>query len=215
MCLSALFSNTFFIFIEHSKPRMRKLQIDPSLATYSDEDLIGLMHSENDGRYAGELFKRYTHLVYGVCVKYLKDQVRSKDVVMDIFEIFLKKPPTTDILSFKKWLFTITKNQCLTVIRNTKRANRIEVQTEDVEKKSEIFMENEDVGSLNSRAADEAALDKALKQLKVPQFQCIRLFYLEGKSYKEIEQSTDFNLKQIKSYLQNGKRKLKLLLERQ
>jgi len=194
---------------------MRKLQIDQKLDAYSDEDLIALMHSEKSDKYAGELFKRYTHLVYGICVKYLKDKVRSKDVVMDIFEIFLKKPPSQDIISFKKWLFTVTKNQCLTFLRNSKRANRVEVKVDDFEKKSETFMENEDVWSLNSKTEDEIRLESALKELKAPQLQCIRLFYMEGKSYKEIEKQTDFNLSQIKSYLQNGKRKLKLLLERQ
>ncbi len=194
---------------------LRKLQITKSIDTYSDEELIILMHSESGNQYAGELFKRYTHLVFGICMKYLKNKAVSKDVMMDIFEIFLKKPPTEDILSFKKWLFTITKHQCLTYLRNTKRSDGQQEKWKIFEKKSEIFMENEDVWSLNSRTHDQAKVRNALNQLKDPQIQCIRLFYIEGKSYKEIEQQTDFDLNQIKSFLQNGKRKLKLLLERQ
>lgn len=193
---------------------IKKRPSTQSLHTYSDEDLILLIHAEPDKQYAGELFKRYSHLVFGVCMKYLKDKVNSKDVLMNVFEIFLKKPPSSNILSFKKWLFTVTKHECLTFLRNQKRADKIEVKMEDFEKKSDFFMEIEDPGSLNSETQDEIQLQNALKQLKAPQLQCIRLFYLEGKSYKEIEAKTEFSLNQIKSYLQNGKRKLKILLER-
>lgn len=193
---------------------LRKLQTAKPIESYSDEDLIVKMHSDADNRYAGELFKRYTHLVFGVCMKYLRNKTTSKDVLMDVFEIFLKKPPAEDILSFKKWLLTITKNECLTYLRNNKRSAGYYNEWKDFEKKSEIFMENEDVWSLNSRTHDETRLLDALKKLKDPQIQCIRLFYVEGKSYKEIEEQTDFNLNQIKSFLQNGKRKLKLLLEK-
>jgi len=194
---------------------LRKLQITKSIDAYSDEELISQMHSKSGNQYAGELFKRYTHLVFGVCMKYLKNKAVSKDVMMDIFEILLKKPPVEDILSFKKWLLTITKHQCLTYLRNTKRSDSQKEKWEIFEKKSEIFMENEDVWSLNSRTLDQTRVLNALKQLKEPQIQCIRLFYIEGKSYKEIEEQTDFDLNQIKSFLQNGKRKLKLLFERQ
>jgi len=194
---------------------IKKLQSTQSIHTYSDEELIVQMHTASDNKYAGELFKRYSHLVFGICNKYLKNKTDSKDVLMNIFEIFLKKPPSSDILSFKKWLFTVTKHECLTFLRNQKRAGRIEVKMEDFEKKSEFFMENEDPGSLNSETEDEIRLQAALKQLKAPQLKCIQLFYMEGKSYKEIEAQTDFDLNQIKSYLQNGKRKLKLLFERQ
>lgn len=192
---------------------MSKSPKDNNIASYTDEELLVQLHSGQDSKYAGELYKRYTHLVFGICMKYLKNKANSKDVLMNIFEIFLKKPPAEDIISFKKWLFTVTKHECLTFIRNDKRSSNHYNQWKESEKKAEIFMENEDVWSLNSKTRDEIRLQKALEKLKEPQEICIRLFYIEGKSYKEIEAKTDFALNQIKSYLQNGKRKLKLLLE--
>lgn len=193
---------------------MRKLLADSRLETFSDEDLLAQIHSGNDNKFAGELFKRYAHLVYGICMKYLKNKANSKDVMMDVFEKLLKNPPTGDVLSFKKWLFTVTKHECLTFLRNTKRTDGQEEQWKEFEKKTENFMENEDVWSLNNKTGEVTKVQDALNQLKEPQRICIQLFYVQGKSYKEIEEKTDFDLNQIKSHLQNGKRKLKLLVER-
>ena len=191
----------------------RKLLTSNSMETYSDEELLTQVYSADGSKYAGELYKRYTHLVYGVCMKYLKDKTASKDVLMDIFEKFLKNPPVKDVLSFKHWLLTVTKHECLTFLRNSKRSADQKEKWEEYEKKSENFMENEDVWSLNNRTRDVSYVQAALKQLKEPQRICIQLFYVEGKSYKEIEEKTDFDLNQIKSHLQNGKRKFKLLVE--
>ena len=193
---------------------MRKLLANSTLEAYSDEELLARIYTEDDSKYAGELYKRYAHLVYGVCMKYLKDKSNSKDVLMDIFEKFLKTPPVKDVLSFKHWLFTVTKHECLTFLRNSKRSASQQEKWENFEKSTENFMENEDVWSLNNRTRDVNYIQDALKQLKAPQRVCIQLFYVEGKSYKEIEEKTDFNLNQIKSHLQNGKRKFKLLVER-
>ena len=192
---------------------MRKLLSDNHIDTYSDEDLLVQIRSDDGHKFVGELYKRYAHLVYGICMKYLKNSANSQDIMMDIFEKFLKKPPSGDVISFKKWLFTVTRNECLTFHRNNKRSESQEEQWKNFEKKPEYFMENEDVGSLNSKAKVMNVQD-ALLQLKEPQRICIQLFYIEGSSYKEIEEKTTFDLKQIKSYLQNGKRKLKLLIEK-
>jgi len=43
---------------------------------------------------------------------------------------------------------------------------------------------------------------------------CVILFYLEKRSYQEIATSTQFTQMQVKSHIQNGKRNLKLLMEK-
>lgn len=192
---------------------MRKLLADSQLMTDSDEELLVLIQSSKDPGPAGELYKRYAHLVYGICMKYLKNSEISKDVMMDIFEKFLKKPPVEDILSFKKWLYTVSKHHCLTYLRNTKRAENHEEEWKSFENNEDDFMEYGEERSHDSRENDIAQVREALKKLKEPQRICLQLFYMEGKSYKEIEDKTEYDLNQIKSYLQNGKRKLKILVE--
>ncbi len=184
-----------------------------NITSCTDEELLKLIHSEPGNNYAGELYKRYAHLVFSICFKYLKNKSDSNDVMMNVFERFLKKPPSGDIFSFKKWLLTVSKNESLTFLRNSKRASTHLEEWKKNEKKSGIFVENEDVWSLNNKANDENHLRKAMEVLKAPQRMCLELFYIKGRSYKEIEAQTDFTLKEVKSHLQNGKRKLRLLLE--
>jgi RNA polymerase sigma factor (sigma-70 family) len=169
---------------------MRKLLSDKHIDTYSDEDLLVQIRSDDGHKFVGELYKRYAHLVYGICMKYLKNSANSQDIMMDIFEKFLKKPPSGDVISFKKWLFTVTRNECLTFLRNSKRYETQEEEWKDFEKRADNFMENEDVGSLNSKAEDATKVQDVLLQLKEPQRICIQLFYIEGRSYKEIEEKT-------------------------
>lgn len=192
---------------------LRKLDKTQSVDSLTDEDILKLMRSEEDNFYAGVLFKRYAVLVFGVIKKYIKDKVLAKDMVMDVFERFLKNPPPQDLISFKNWLLIVARNECLKYLRDKERNDKKFEDFKNFEKKSENFMEFDPVWDHNSREESESRVEIALKQLKPPQQTCLRLFFMEGKSYKEIETMTDFDLNQIKSYLQNGKRKLKMLLE--
>ncbi len=193
---------------------MRKLPNSGQFQELSDKELLSKMLEGKDNRFAGELFKRYAHLVYGVCAKYIKNSADCKDMTMVIFEKMLSKPPVKDLLSFRSWLFTVSKNESLTYLRNRSRTHAQHEKWEEFEKSSEIFMENEGVWSLNSRASTETDVLAVLKQLKPDQRKCVELFFVHEKSYKEIAQQTGLSLGQIKSHLQNGKRKLRVLLER-
>jgi RNA polymerase sigma-70 factor (ECF subfamily) len=55
-------------------------------------------------------------------------------------------------------------------------------------------------------------LEEALKQLGAEQRHCIELFYLGQKSYQQIMTETGLSFKQVKSFIQNGKRNLKIAL---
>ena len=61
---------------------------------------------------------------------------------------------------------------------------------------------------------DVEALKKCIEQLKNEQRECVKLFYLEERCYKEVSEITGLELNKIKSYLQNGRRNLKICLER-
>ena len=60
-----------------------------NISKHSDNELIAEYKSKGDNAVVGELFKRYSHLVYGVCLKYLKNEDESKDAVLEIFEQLL------------------------------------------------------------------------------------------------------------------------------
>ncbi|MEO1383805.1 MAG: sigma-70 family RNA polymerase sigma factor [Bacteroidota bacterium] len=56
-------------------------------------------------------------------------------------------------------------------------------------------------------------MEQALTKLKLEQRVCVELFFLQKKSYQEVASETGYTLKQVKSYIQNGKRNLKIRME--
>jgi len=178
---------------------------------YSDETLISRYKLDNNAEWIGVLFERYTHLVFGVCMKYLRNEDESKDGVMDIFERLLSDLKEHEISNFKSWLFTYTRNHCLMKIRKKSldtvpAENYLNILNDD------IFKE---VKEKEKTENNIEKLENAINKLPDEQQMCIKLFYLEDKSYKEICDITGFNDKNVKSYIQNGKRRLKITLNDQ
>ena len=177
----------------------------------SDEELVRMYKDTDDNNCVGHLYKRYTHLVFGVCMKYLKDEDESKDAVMQIFEKLLIELKRHEIGFFKGWLHSVTKFHCLMLLRAGKK---------EIHGLDPAIMEIQ--GSMHpSSAPEEEVLEKerklqlleeAIAELDEAQQRCIRLFYLEEKSYQEVAEISGYNMNQVKSYIQNGKRNLKILM---
>jgi len=178
----------------------------------SDEDLVREFSSTGDLDILGDLFSRYIHLVYGVCLKYLKNREESKDAVMQIFEKLISEIPRHTINTFRSWLHVVTKNYCLMQIRSQKSDNEkliewLNAPGNFMESLHEPHPIDED-GSDNNEA-----LDDCIERLKDAQKECIKLFYFNNKSYSEISVKLGIDEKKVKSYLQNAKRNLKICLE--
>lgn len=177
----------------------------------SDSELIERYRYSYDNAYLGELFQRYSHLLYGVCLKYMKDEEKAKDVVMEVFEKILTDLKRHQVENFRTWVYSVAKNQCLMKLRKEKR---VQVRHEEYVHVTAQIMELDLPEHLNGETQEETdrKLMAAVDNLKEEQQQCIRLFYFEKKSYEEIEAQTGFTYKQVKSFLQNGKRNLKIQL---
>ena len=178
----------------------------------SDEDLLQKFSSTADLEALGELYSGYMHLVYGVCLKYLKNRDESMDAVIQIFEKLIIEIPKQRIDNFRSWLYVVTKNYCLMQLRSQK------TQKERISEwmmNSIVFMEND--SDLHPIDEEEPVLDKALlnciEKLKGEQKECIQQFYYENRCYNEIALNLGLEEKKVKSYLQNAKRNLKLCLE--
>ena len=163
------------------------------------------------------LYERYVHLVYGICRKYIDDADTCRDISMQVFQTLSDLPAEQHIQSFPSWLFTTARNRCISYLRRP--ANRVVLEPEEkyFEKSADGFMENEGLTRLLNKEHPHLLdlIPDALEQLEADQRQCLRLFFYEDLSYKDISQRTGFTLKQVKSYLQNGKRNLGILLKRQ
>ena len=178
----------------------------------SDEELLKEFIRSGDLEVLGGLYSDYMHLVYGVCLKYLKNRDESKDAVMQIFEKLIIEIPKHPIENFKSWLYVVTKNYCLMQIRSEKS---LEEKSRQWMNESVVFMENTSV--LHPIDEDEQNIDKELEKciekLKGEQKECILLFYYENRCYNEIALNLNLDEKQVKSNLQNAKRNLKICLE--
>ena len=180
----------------------------------SDAELILEFKAGGDLEVLGELYSRYMHLVYGVCLKYLKVREESQDAVMQIFEKLIIEIPKHNIENFRGWLHVVTKNYCLMQLRSDKsQSERISEWINE----HDVFMETvTDLHPLdedNDSKVMNRALEDCIERLKEEQKKCIRQFYFENKCYNEISENMDLDVKKVKSYLQNGKRNLKLCLE--
>lgn len=170
----------------------------------TDQELINKYKKTSDLDYIAELYNRYLHLIFSVSLKYLKVKEDAEDLSVKIFEVLKEKLPEQEVGNFGGWLHTVTKNQCLMHLRSVSR----EQQKED---EYANFMENEIAEHHNNEIdieMDLSKLEKCIKSLVKEQKRCIELFYKQEKCYKEVANLTGYELKKVKSYLQNGKRKL-------
>jgi len=178
----------------------------------SDGELLKRFRDEGDVAVLGLLYERYMHLVYGVCLKYLGEREAAKDEVMNIFEKLVTTGPGEEILNFRTWLYVVTKNHCLMLLRSRKSESvRMETMLSDptffMEKEAELHpMENDE-------GIDMKRLEECIGRLKEEQRSCIQLFYYEGCGYREIAEKLGLDEGKVKSYIQNGKRNLRICLE--
>ena len=185
----------------------------PKKVKRDDEELLDLYRQTEDIAYLGELYERYIHLIFGVCMKYLKEEEESKDMSMQIFEKLAVAVKVNEIRNFKSWLHVLTRNECLMLLRS--RRYKVSKSSTDLNEETHMEMafvlHHEEEEELENNLQE---LEMAIEGLPPEQKICIRMFYIEQKCYKEIAELTDYDLKKVKSYIQNGKRNLKLHMEK-
>jgi RNA polymerase sigma factor (sigma-70 family) len=182
-------------------------------STHNEGQLINSYKSSGDLELLGRLYKPYMHLVYGVCLKYLKDREESQDAVIQVFEKLIEQVKKHEIDNFKSWLYVLAKNHCLMVLRSSKyKMNQRHQEINDNTMESSLILHHNDESVLED---DLTKLEKCIDELQNEQKQCVELFYLEKKPYVVIADKTGYELNKVKSYIQNGKRNLKTCMEKQ
>ncbi|MEP7237178.1 MAG: sigma-70 family RNA polymerase sigma factor [Ferruginibacter sp.] len=175
----------------------------------NDTELLNRFYADHDNEWLGILLERYTMLLLGVSMKYLKNEEEAKDAVQQVFLKAINELHKYKVEYFKSWIYMIAKNHCLMKLRDKGRFNA------EITEKTLITPAEPDGNS--THIEKEKTLDNlslALAQLNKEQQQCVTLFYLEKKSYQEISEQSDFSILQVKSHIQNGKRNLKIIMEK-
>ncbi|MGF7230077.1 RNA polymerase sigma factor [Arachidicoccus sp.] len=176
---------------------------------YDDETLLNKFYQSQEKYWVGILLQRYTLLLLGVCMKYLKNEHDAQDAVQQVFYKVLTELPKSKVTYFKSWIYTIARNHCLLLLRAGKSLILEEL-------KVELSPVLEDDGWEKKKEKEKLFdyMESALCELNEEQKTCISLFYLNNKSYSEIAEETGFTTTQVKSHIQNGKRNLKNLIEK-
>lgn len=186
-----------------------------NLSTVNDDQLLAEYRQSGDSRLIGEVYKRYMHLVYSVCLKYLRHDEDSRDAVMEIFEKLIKSLREHEVQNFRSWLYSVAKNHCLMRLRQTSRLQMSDKPVENFEN-TNLIVENQELlhllGDGHSRAERLEEIRSAILTLREEQQICLNHFYFEGYSYQEVADNTGFSVNQVKSFIQNGKRNLKNML---
>lgn len=175
----------------------------------TDEDLVRAYRTTHDQQVLAELYLRYTDLVYGTSMKYLKNEEWAKDTVMNIYQELVTKLPGHAVDNFKSWLYVVVKNHCLMLLRKEKKAVTVEFQPN--------FVQSEDFSHLDTVLEKEKTLqtlEDCIEGLSAEQKRIIRMFYLEEKCYNQIVTDTGFDWNKVRSLVQNGRRNLKICMDK-
>jgi RNA polymerase sigma factor (sigma-70 family) len=176
----------------------------------TDQDLLERFYVDHNNEWLGILLERYTLLLLGVCMKYLKNEEDARDSVQQIFLKVIQELHKYKVEYFKSWIYMIAKNHCLMKLRDRQGKMPTEINDNLMSAPSDEL----DQQSLLKNDLAFETMEEALKELNEEQRQCVTLFYLERRSYQEIHEITGFTLLQVKSYIQNGKRNLRILIEK-
>ncbi|HSF46705.1 MAG TPA: sigma-70 family RNA polymerase sigma factor [Chitinophagaceae bacterium] len=175
----------------------------------SDQELIARYKRTYNNEILGVLFERYMHLVYGTCLKYLKDRETAKDAVMNIFEELVTKLRSHEVDNFKSWLFVVSKNHCLMLLRKESRSRTVEIPISLMQSEEEIHL-----NGVLEKEKHLTDLEDCLRGLADEQQQTVRMFYLDNKCYNEIAELTGLEWNKIRSHIQNGRRNLKICMDK-
>lgn len=174
-----------------------------------DHTLIERFKASGDLNVLAELYQRYMELCYAVSVKYLKDPESAKDAVMEVFEELRGKLRKHDVSNFKSWLYSLVKNHCLMKLRSSARARVVNIDENVVQSNDEMHLE-----SINEKEWQLDQMNKCIEALVADQKKAIELFYLQERCYKEISEITGLDWNKVRSLIQNGRRNLKICMDK-
>ena len=184
--------------------------VNPKLNKHiSDQELLEKFYADRDNQWLGILLERYTLLLLGVCMKYLKSEELARDSVQQIFLKAITELQKYRVEYFKSWIYMVAKNHCLMQLRDKPDKNTIEVKDSIPAEADETDKE-----SLLLNEKTYEYMGEALKELNADQQLCVTLFYMEKKSYQQITEQTGYSMMQVKSHIQNGKRNMRILIEK-
>ena len=174
----------------------------------TDAELVNLYKSTDNADFLAALYQRYMDMIYGVCLKYLKNEEAAKDSVMEIYMELVDKLKKYSVENFKSWVYQLAKNHCLMKLRKDKnKPHHIDADVVHLE-------DNVHLNAVMEKEANLNLLHDCIQELNVDQREIIELFYLKEQCYKSIAEFKEIELNTVRSFIQNGRRNLKNCMEK-
>jgi RNA polymerase sigma factor (sigma-70 family) len=177
-----------------------------------DQQLINSFRQKGDKKALGILFERYSHLVFGVCMKYLKNEDDCKDATLNIFEKLMEDLKRFEVVKFNFWIHSVARNYCLMQLRSRKAMTYVDDENGPG---LDAFMEthqSDHLSAVDNQEQQLQLMEEGIKHLNEEQRICIELFYLKKYCYQDVAEIAGFSLNEVKSFIQNGKRNLKIYM---
>lgn len=180
------------------------------LAAFTDTQLIALYLREQDARYFSQLYRRYAGKVFAKCISMLADHGLARDATQDVFiKILLNLSKFTEQSSFSTWVYSITYNYCIDLIRKKKK--NILIFSEDVgriSKETEVELPDSVILEMET-----ARLEKVMEKLPVGDKAILNMKYIDDMSIKEIGDVLDKTESAIKMQIMRAKHRAQSVYE--
>ncbi len=172
----------------------------------NDEDIVRLYLDTQKDLYFSILYKKYSPKVYAKCITMLKSEMEAQDALQDIFlKLLSKLSKFGEKSKFSTWLFAITYNHCIDVVRKKKR---LPLTQDD---------DDYDLPDPTEEVSDAYILEVKLNELKtvldvlrVEDKSILLMKYQDGMKIEEIAEAMDKSQSAVKMKIKRAKEKFKL-----
>ena len=176
----------------------------------SDNELIARYLREQNPEYFTTLYRRYAGKVFAKCISMLSDEALARDAVQDIFiKVFLNLSRFSEQSSFSTWLYSITYNFCIDIIRKKKKISL--VLSDDIERIGDK-PEAEVPDSVLLEMKHER-LEKVLAQMHEGDRIILLMKYMDDMSIKDIADFFQKTESAIKMQIMRAKMKAQAIYE--
>jgi RNA polymerase sigma-70 factor (ECF subfamily) len=152
------------------------------------------------------LHDRYASKIYGKALTMLKKEASAKDATQEIFtKIFLSLGKFQGQSKFSTWVYSVTYNYCIDLIRKEKRSR--DLFAEEVENPPDLEAEEVPDAALTSMKVNE--LRRVLRSISETDRSLLLLKYKDGVKIREIAKMYGKNESAIKMQLKRAKEKAK------
>lgn len=151
------------------------------IETYDEKLLVTELKSGNEKAFQ-KLFDTYSNVLYKYSFSMVGSKPYAEEIVQEVFlKVWLKRDTLNPELSFKSFLFTITRNKTITFL---KRAAKSEKIRQEIFYNSQKFANTTD---LHIREEEVDSIKKEALDLLPPRRRLIfEMSRNDGKSYEEI-----------------------------